>query len=56
MKATFDEPIAKMHDLDCEVREGCLEEVTYEPKNERCVGVNKRATGRGKGFQAEQAA
>lgn len=45
-----------MHDLDREVREGCLEEVPDEPKAEGCVGVNQEAIGRGKGFQAEQAA
>ena len=41
-KAKFYEPVEKIHDLDCEVKEGFLEEITYELKTEGYIGVNRK--------------
>lgn len=56
LKAKSHEPAAKTHDLDCEVKEGFLEEVTQALKSAGCTGMNQEAAGGGNSFRAEHTA
>lgn len=41
-EASKSQPVAKMSNLDCEVKEGFLEEITYELKTEGCIGDDRK--------------